>query len=244
MDGLLRCSRYAFGPNRLHYCGPDMNAELAAHMTERKNDAGLSGILSKFETLYPYLQLIARANKIADPFDDRVVETYWLGNELLDQVTQEQLYWHMKDTLKVQKKIGVEGMRQVTDRWSAYTVPHHAFHVLEVWREGIGKDSVHTEANIAECIVNTGVVRAVSGVRVTIDTKPLRYDEQQGWHFGAVTERVVTRDLGSSDAIDDIAIDDRIAYHWGVPCEVLTDQQASNLERYTVRSLRAMNNSE
>ncbi len=40
----------------------------------------------------PYLQLIARSNDIADPFDARVVEAYWIGNELLDGVEVRQLY--------------------------------------------------------------------------------------------------------------------------------------------------------
>ena len=55
-------------------------------------DGGLTPLLRRFTGALPYLQLIARANAIADPFDARVVEAYWLGNELLDGVEVRQLY--------------------------------------------------------------------------------------------------------------------------------------------------------
>jgi hypothetical protein len=43
IDGILRCSRYSFGPNRLHYCGPDQNVELRALIEagEMAKDSGL-----------------------------------------------------------------------------------------------------------------------------------------------------------------------------------------------------------
>ena len=83
MNGLLQCSRYAFGPNRLHYCGPDASQEILAYIDNKEQDPGLEKLLSAFQTLYPYLEMISRANNIADPFDERVVEAYWIGNDLL-----------------------------------------------------------------------------------------------------------------------------------------------------------------
>ena len=83
MDGVTRCTRYAFGPNRLHMCGPDMNREVLAYMNEGVTDTGLTNILKEFQALHPYLTKIAHTNQIKDPFDSRVVEAYWIGNELL-----------------------------------------------------------------------------------------------------------------------------------------------------------------
>jgi hypothetical protein len=60
MDGVLRCSRYAFGPNRLHFCGPDANREIWDYVNEGFTDFGLQKLLRGFETLYPYLDRIAR----------------------------------------------------------------------------------------------------------------------------------------------------------------------------------------
>lgn len=106
MDGILRCSRYAFGPNQLHYCGPDRNSQLFAHIKEEVVDPDLTRILSQFETMYPYLVHIAAANRIKDPLDDRVVEAYWIGNALLDRVSKSDFYWHLVDGLSLKKKLG------------------------------------------------------------------------------------------------------------------------------------------
>src|SRR3989338_5875958 len=86
MDGIARCSRYAFGPNRLHLCGPEKNREVLSYMSQNASDEGLKQILREFQTLHPYLVSIAQANRIRDPFDDRVVEAYWIGNELLNAI--------------------------------------------------------------------------------------------------------------------------------------------------------------
>ena len=243
MDGVLRCSRYAFGPNRLHYCGPDANREMAAHIDAKAVNPTLTGILAKFETMYPYLRLIARANRIADPFDVRVVEAYWLGNDLLDAVGQEQLYRHVKDDLGIAKRLGGEKFGEITAEFVVgETVPHHAFHVLQVWERGIGLDGRHTRESIAECIVNAGEVVIVSGPWLTVRTRPLLYDhETEQWYFGDSIERKLTRQLGAVDDLDDAAVGARVSYHWGVPCEVITEQQARHLERYTMRSIRAVN---
>lgn len=245
MDGILRCSRYAFGPNRLHYCGPDANKEMLAHIAEQKGDAGLAGILSRFETMYPYLELIARANHIDDPFDgpfdDRVVEAYWIGNGLLDRVDKEKLYWHLKDTLGVRKKIGSESFRALTDRMRQFGVPHHAFHVLNIWRRTGHLDRAHTPESVAECVVNMGEVIVVDGPWITVRTRPLLYDEIGKWYFGDPTERKLTRNLGSSEEIDDVVVGDTLSYHWGMPCEVLSRSQAENLRKYTLRSMDVIN---
>src|SRR4051794_22945599 len=92
LAGTLRFIRYAFMPNRLRYCGSDDNSTLFGYGIEGVVDGGQTPLQPRFTGALPYLQLIARANGIADPFDARVVEAYWLGNELLDGVEVRQLY--------------------------------------------------------------------------------------------------------------------------------------------------------
>ena len=92
LDGMVRFIRYGFMPNRLRYCGGDENRLLFDHAVEQVVDGGLQSHLQKFTGALPYLQLIARANGIGDPFDPRVVDAYWIGNGLLDHVEVRQLY--------------------------------------------------------------------------------------------------------------------------------------------------------
>src|SRR5215210_5348134 len=92
LAGQLRFVHYAFMPNRLQYCGGDDNRTLLDYGTAHFVDGGLTTLLRRFTGALPYLQLIARVNHIADPFDSRVVEAYWIGNALLEQVEVRQLY--------------------------------------------------------------------------------------------------------------------------------------------------------
>jgi hypothetical protein len=92
LDGPQVFARYAFMPNRLTYCGGDDNRALFDYCMAGITDPGLRGLLLKFSGAMPYLRLIARCNGIADAFDARVVEAYWLGNELLQGVEARALY--------------------------------------------------------------------------------------------------------------------------------------------------------
>src|SRR3989344_1975062 len=134
MDGLLRCSRYAFGPNRLHYCGPDASRELLSYIKNDEPDFGLKRLLTQFETLFPYLKHIAEANDIPDPFDDQVVEAYWIGNHLLENVSQRAFYDHLRVRLGLQKKVGHKTFNLLTDKIGKGALPHHSFHVLDIWK--------------------------------------------------------------------------------------------------------------
>src|SRR5512132_906480 len=89
--GPILFARYAFGPNRLGYCGPDDAAELFGEATNGGDLSALRRLAEQFEGAYPYLELIARANGLSDPLDSRVVEAYWLGNDLLTSVRPADL---------------------------------------------------------------------------------------------------------------------------------------------------------
>src|SRR3989344_145605 len=124
MTGLWRCAKYAFAPNFLKYCGPDKNKELAGYLTAKTTDLGLTAMLKKFSAMYPYLKLIAHQNGIADAFDQRVVEAYWLGNEMLDGVTMKGFYNHARDKLSVKERKWLEA------KLPRGAKPNHAFNVL------------------------------------------------------------------------------------------------------------------
>ena len=58
---------------RRRCCAPTSCAEIARRARQ-------------FDGAWAYLESIARAAGIADPLDERVVEAYWIGNDLLDRV--------------------------------------------------------------------------------------------------------------------------------------------------------------
>ena len=72
-------------PNRLGYCGGDDNRALYDYVVASAVDGGLTELLGRFSGAMPYLRLIARSIGSRDPFDPRVVEAYWIGNDLLQR---------------------------------------------------------------------------------------------------------------------------------------------------------------
>lgn len=238
--GLLRCSRYAFGPNRLHYCGPDANAEILAHLQHGAADPGLESLLKAFRTMYPYLRLIADANHIRDAFDEQVVEAYWLGNELLDNVEKQQLWQHLIEKQEIKKRIGARLFQHVEEKISQGAVPHHSFHVLDIWRRTDHLGRAHTLESMDSCRISWGTVKTVAGPKVTVEAQPL-LSVGGKLKLGEPTEKTFTRPLEAESDIEQLKTGDLVSMHWGVLCEVITPTQADTLKRYTLKHLALAN---
>lgn len=240
MDGLLRCSRYSFGPNRLHYCGPDRTPQMLAYLNESTSDAGLRGVLQQFATLYPYLQHIAHANRIADPFDTRVVEAYWIGNELLENVSRSAFFTHLRDGQRLKDRLGSKEFDRLTEKIRLGAVPHHSFHVLDVWLRTGHVKRAHTIESMDACRISWGCVQTVAGHKLVVLTEPLRYENGK-LALGAPEPKTILRPLDAPADLDRLQPDDHITLHWGIPCEVITPSQAQMLKRYTLRHLQLAN---
>ena len=240
MDGILRCTRYAFGPNRLHYCGPDANREIGAYLAKGAKDAGLTHLLGQFETMYPYLRHIAEANHIKDPFDDRVVEAYWVGNELLETIEKKKFYHHLLDGLKLKKKLGAKSFGVVEGKISQGAVPHHSFHVLDIWKRTGHIALAHTLESMDECRVSWGTVTAASGPSITVSTRPLLYADGK-LYLGEEVQKKINRKLEATYDIEQLTPGDLVSIHWSVPCEKITAAQAAALLKYTLRHIELAN---
>lgn len=243
MDGIFRCSRYAFGPNRLHYCGPDANKTMKEYLDAGESDPRLSAILEKFQNLYPYLAHIAEGNGIRDPFDDAVVEAYWIGNRLLDAFSPKK-YFGLLDALEVKKKTGRERFEAIGKKVSRGGFPHHSFHVLNVWRETNHELLKNDDwSAVAECIVSWGKVSAVSGPFIDVSIEPLLRDERGKFSLGAPVSRRLVRDLAADIDIDLLVPGQWVSIHWSVPCEVLSNRAVTSLRSYTLKSIVIANQS-
>lgn len=240
MDGILRCSRYAFGPNRLHYCGPDANQEILAYIREGASDPGLTSLMRNFATMFPYLSTIAAASGIRDPFDDRVVEAYWIGNDLLENVGKQRLWRHLAEGLEMKKRLDQRSFELVEDKIAKGAVPHHSFHVLDIWKRTGHLPIAQTLESMDECRVSWGRVLAVDGPKVAVETEPLLMTGGK-LALGQPVKRTIIRALESLSDIEQLEPGQIVSIHWGVPCEVITPEQAAALRKYTVRHLELAN---
>ncbi len=236
----MRCSRYSFGPNRLHYCGPDANKELHDLIESGESNIGLAHLLKQFKTLFPYLKYIAGINNIKDPFDSRVVEAYWLGNVLLEKVEQRTLYNFLVDNLRVKDKLKNKEFHWLEEKIKKGAVPHHSFHVLNVWDQKGHTDHLQDLNRMDECRISSGVVTEVAGSEIKVSTEPLIYINGK-FDFGPVILKTLIRQLESEYDIEQIKIGQIVSIHWSVPCEVITEKQAQTLKKYTLKNINFAN---
>lgn len=240
LEGVARCSRYAYGPNKLRMCGPDQQQELSAYIQTHERDQGLGQILSQFKTLYPYLESIAHANGIRDPFDDRVVAAYWIGNELLEQITPKHFFTHLTDSLQLNKKIESKSFQELTDKLPIGARMHHSFHVLNVYKRTGHMQVLHTIESMDACRVSWGKVMAIDGPKISLLRRPLELSGHQ-LVLGEPTMYVLQRQLDDNDVFDEARIGDCITMHWHKPCEIVTEKDIRFLEFYTKKHIALSN---
>jgi hypothetical protein len=236
LAGTLRFIRYAFMPNRLRYCGGDDNRTLFEYGIEQASDGGLTPLLRRFNGALPYLQLIARANAIPDPFDPRVVEAYWIGNELLDGVEVRQLYDHLADRFGAQLQGRTRNL--VLGKAPAGARPHHSFHVLDV-HSRIG-ELEHSLATLDNCRVSWALVQRIEAGELVVDRSALVLRDGKLVLDAPRSERIVRQIEGRGFA-DEADVGGWVSVHWGWACEVLSQTQKARLERYTRHHLAIAN---
>jgi hydrogenase maturation factor len=236
LEGTLRFIRYAFMPNRLRYCAGDDNRTLFEYGVEGVSDGGLQPLLRKFSGALPYLQLIAHANGLRDPFDARVVEAYWIGNELLDGVEARQLYASLKERFASQ--LTQRTREVILGKAPAGAHPHHSFYVLDVWSRVGELDT--TLGVLDNCRIGWGRVRSVAGVELVVERQPLVLTEGK-LRLGEPRTQALARQVDGHGFVDQAKHGDWVTTHWGWACEVLGERGRRNLERYTRHHLRIAN---
>jgi Family of unknown function (DUF6390) len=227
--GTTRFVRYAFMPNRLRYCGGDNNRTILEYAVADVREPPLVAMLHKFTGALPYLALIARRNGIADPFDERVVEAYWIGNELLERVEARELYDHLKE--RYRKELSPRVMNRVAAKAPAGARPHHSFHVFDVWRQSEqGRNEVL--ATIDSCRISWGRVTAIEPGEVIVERAPIELRDGK-LALGAPRSERVTRMLEGNGFVTDAQVGDVVSIHWSWACEILDERHVRSLERYT-----------
>lgn len=235
-SGLLSFIRYAFMPNQLGYCGGNHHEVLFEHAAAGQSDQRLAPLLAKFTGALPYLQTIAAAHHVRDLFDDRVVEAYWLGNELLDGVEASALYRSLDE--RFGRQLTGTTREQVLRKPPQGARPHHLFHVLDVYRhlehEGIAM------ATMENCRISWGHVTSIEGAELVVRRQPLILDEG-GLALGEATDTRVLRSISDRGFADDVVIGDWVSIHWGWTCEILDRRQLDNLRRWSAHHLTLAN---
>lgn len=262
-SGPVLFARYAFGPNRLGLCGPEDWRSLLelgvagasiGETGDREDgpggpgraalgdiDRGLRDLARGFEGAYPYLQLIAEANGLADALDPRVVDAYWIGNALSDRVDPGLMTRSMD--VRFRARLAPADWRWLEPKPTAGARPTHAFHVFDVFpRVGLmSSGKVEGVLRVMDsCRIRWGTVTRVAGERLIVESVPLALRDGRLVLAGPRVE-AVRRWLDGAGFVGDVAVGDTVSLHWDWACEVLSPGRLRALESRTERQLRLTN---
>lgn len=241
MSGIRRSIIYGLVPHNLGFCGPEVNeTELfMKYLAGEADEEKVRPILQKFEAAYAYYELIAASNGIKDPLADGVVEAYWIGNKLLDNVPVDSLKEMIKDKFSrpglLKKEVAEEKAKIVP----VGAVAHHSFHVLingpvagRIVLEGKLLDLCRVSWGRIEKITDYELRITDSKIKIIVEYQPLVGEERL--RLGEPVEKEID---WNPELAPDLKIGDRVSFHWNQVCEVLSEEQVENLEKYTERIL-------
>lgn len=240
LDGALAFVRYAYPPNELGACGPADHRALFEYGVAGVVDGGLVELASQFTGAWPYLTFIAEQAGIGDPLDARVVEAYWIGNDLLDRVDMGRFGRSLDERFR--RRSGPE-WASLAAGIPAGGLPHHAFHVFGVypWVDLLGADrGPHPLHVLDRCRIRWGEVVAVTGDRAVVDSRPLLWDGR-ALYLGSPVAEAVRVGAGGRSLLPELSPGDAVALHWDWVCDRLTGRQLATLERLTHHQLTITN---
>lgn len=240
VSGAELFARYAYPPNELGYCGPGEPAALLEAAIEGGQESLLAHLARQFEGAWPYLELIAGCNAVADPLDRRVVEAYWIGNDLTRRVPPSILAASLDE--RFARRAGTRFPPLIAAAWNG-GVAQHNFHVFAVypWLGLLraGRSSVPLDV-LDQCRVRWGRVVALSGDLVTVVSRTLELVGSQ-LLLGDERVEVARRGVEGVGFIDHLAVGDTVALHWDWVCERLSGRSLRRLQAATSDNLWAVN---
>ena len=233
-------ARYAYPPNERGYCGPADHLELLGYAASGAVDAGLETLARAFSGPWPYLTLLAGAAGIRDPFDVRVVEAYWVGNDLLEGVGVAELGRTMEERHRPRAGSAWPFLAEAVP---AGAVCHHSFHVFGVYPwVGLLRETHRGEPLeiLDRCRIRWGKVVATAGEHVVVESRPLTWDGHR-LELAAPIKETAQRGVDGTGFLDDLEPGEWVSLHWSWVCDRLTDRQLRDLRRYTARQLTITN---
>ncbi len=241
IDGAQLFVRYAYPPNSRGSCGPPDSDALLHYGQSGVTDPGLRELAKGFAGAWPYLELIAAATGIRDPLDHRVVEAYWVGNALLDTIGVTNVGNSMEERFRA--RTGRQ-FPHLVEGVLAGGVPHHSFHVFEVypWLGLLRDDRRYATAlNVLDkCRIRWGDVLAITGDEAVVRSRPLAWDGRV-LSLGEAQLETAKYAVAGSGFVAGLAVGDVVSLHWDWVCDRLTPGQLHQLQLFTSRHLRIAN---
>lgn len=245
MSGLKLAASYSFYPHQLGLCGPseEKSRKILFRFLAGEKIASsiIKKILRQFKAAFPYYCLIAKANKIKNPFDRKVIEAYWLGNNFLEKISFKDLkkffsqnFPHLSNNflfLSLEKtQLSVLKIR-----------PHHNFHVLLV---GSVSGRIYPFRELLEkCLIGWGKVKKIkkeSKIKNKVIIESPKIIIKKGKCYLGKSQRKLV--FWNEIFLPQLQKNDWVSTHWDWVVQILNQKELSQLKKYTTLALRVFNN--
>ncbi len=247
VEGELLHAKHALQPNSLGYCGPDENKTILEHLYESTTSERLTSILTRFESAYPFVRMIAKSTG-RQPFDREVTEAYWIGNHLLDKVEPSDFYQFTNQNLNPSRNrvarmdgIGGDDARFLFRELGPMARPHHTFYVLGMYaRSRVKSGSENRLLRLMDsCRISWGEVVDIKKVALSVERPALALSQDQ--LSLTLPQREEVHYDPRIPSFSDIRRGDWVSVHWNFASERLTPYQLRNLKFYTDQDIDAIN---
>lgn len=234
MSGARLAMLYGQVPCRLGLCGPEDKGKQKTIAEFLKGDDGLEGkireIIKEFKGAYPYYELIAKSNEILDPLDRRVVEAYWLGNNLLGKVKIANFRKMMEQKFLPLGKMPAEKIKNLPKA----AIACHNFHVLNIG--SVTGRFKETRAGLDLCRVSWGKIIKAKNKELAVLRQPLKFGSRI-----SLGKPAILTIRWNKDILSDVNKGDWISIHWNTAIEKLTPLQLKNIQKYNKTVLKIIN---
>ncbi len=226
-------SRFTLPPNSLGYCGKDTAPAKFIDCVVHGKTEGVEEELNHFIVLTPYLKTIAKMTG-KPMFSYEVIESYWLGNDLLKSATMKD-FDNLLDNFKTQ---GVPNwlIEEIKANPPKKFIPFHLFQVLFV---GVGRASGSVPNNLEsanQCMIKWGEVTHIKGNNITVNVNLLD-KHKDSYMLAQETQKLPIR----KDFLPGLKVGDIVAVHWKQVIKILSPKEVSNLKYWTNQVLKILN---
>ncbi|MFC1653840.1 DUF6390 family protein [Patescibacteria group bacterium] len=219
----------ALKPNELGYCGRDSAPAKFRRCIMGGDCEGVSEEVEKFIVLNPYIKTIATVTG-KDKFSYEVLEAYWFGNDLLDDIDLK----HYGILLGNLQKQGVPQflIDEIRRKKPSSFVPIHLFNILHV---GVGRASGSVPFNlesINNCMVRWGEVLKIENEEVLVGLRSLNKKKE------VVVEKV--KQKHSIDLVGSLRKGDKVLCHWGWVAKKTNPEEVERISFWTKKLLESL----
>ena len=235
--GLKAAAIYGIKPHLLGFCGPREKSSTRAVLKYLKgkkiSSKKIRKILKRFEGAYAYYKLIARCNKIKDPFAENVVKAYWIGNNFLEKVStralKEMIINEFSKPDLLSKNMVIKKAKEIPPGLK----PHHSFHVLVI---GSVTGRVKLQGKLLDlCRIGWGKVIELDPLKDRVKVRYLPLIIRKGYRLGKPRKKYIN---WNKIALPSLRVGQYISFHWNQLAEILSEADHRSLKRYTLRTLK------